>query len=68
MKKAEFKRMFGYRDQAPRCYLCEEYKDTTHDVNGQPQFLCHLPKESDPVKVKPNGICNCYQPGPLAKG
>ena len=67
MKKKEFNRMFGYVDQAPRCYLCSQYQSHTQDANGRPQFFCVLPQHSGPVKVKPNGICNFYQPGPYAK-
>lgn len=58
MKKTEFKRVFGYRDQAPRCYLCADYK----------AGLCLVPQPGDPpMKVKPNGICTQYKPGPSAK-
>lgn len=50
MKKAEFKEKYGYRDQAPRCYLCAFWG----------WHSCRVEKGVE-VKVRPNGICRAYK-------
>lgn len=63
MKKAQFKDKYGYRDQAPRCYLCAHYRAA--DVQGN-RHSCHVEK-GVVIKVKPNGICREYKPGAYDK-
>ena len=61
MKRADFELLHGYRDQAPRCYLC------LHNDAEYGKSLCINPVLEKAMRVKPNGICDNYTPGPKAK-
>ena len=62
MKRSDFELLYGYHDQAPRCYLCLHYC-----ALGNEKYACREQELDQPMRVKPNGICKKYTPGPYAK-
>ena len=61
MNAKQIKLTNNYRSQAPRCYLCKNYKSGGSGVG----FCTFIPTTE--FRVRPNGICEAYTPGANAK-